>query len=358
MTSILQKMGAIPLFRGVNLEPFKEKLADWCHIYQNNQTLFHEGENAECLIVLLAGTVALRVDSTHIRTRTAPDVLGELRGAGGPKNRTASATAIGTVSTVEIPRAIVASFHKETQFLKNLLEILSSKLAEATAERGVHYANEDKLIAAFSSHLSPSLTARLITSGEDFGKPRDITGTVLFADIRGFTERSAVMQPADVAIDLGTYLARMVSILHSHGAFVDKFIGDAVMAVWGTTDHNEDDPSVAFDCAIEMIRESALLHFGGKPIEIGVGIAQGTIFCGNVGSELKRQFTVLGSAVNLSARCESLCKELDASLVISDVIARQLRGDQHSQCTPKPQHFVKGFGPLDLFYCSRQGRSG
>ena len=356
LTSILQNIGATPLFRGVNLEPLKEKLADWCHIYQDDQALFHQGESAECLVVLLSGSVAIRVDSTYIRTRTAPEILGELRGAGGPKNRTASATAIGIVSTVEIPRAIVTSLHEDAQFLRNLLEILSSKLAEATSDRGVHYANEGKLIAAFSSHLSPSLTARLIASGEDFGKPREITGTVLFADIRGFTDKSAAMQPADVARDLGAYLTRMVFLLHKHGAFVDKFIGDAVMAVWGTTDHDKDDPSVAFDCAMEMIRESSMLQFGGKPIEIGVGLAQGTIFCGNVGSDLKKQFTVLGSAVNLSARCESLCKELDASLVISDVVARQLREDQRAKCTHRPQHPVKGLGPLDLFSCSRQER--
>jgi class 3 adenylate cyclase len=229
-----------------------------------------------------------------------------------------------------------------------LLEIVSSKLAESTAERGLHYANENKLIAAFSSHLSPSLTARLIASGEDFGKPRDITGTVLFADIRGFTDKSAAMQPANLAKDLGSYLERMVSILHRYGAFVDKFIGDAVMAVWGLPDHDTHDASTAFDCAMEMIRESSTLEFGGSPIAIGVGIAQGRIFCGNVGSELKRQFTVLGNAVNLAARCESLCKDLNANLVISDEIEKQLREDQRSGGISNPQHFVKGFGPLDL----------
>src|SRR5712691_10146820 len=97
LMSVIQKLEATPLFKGVNLELIQNKLDDWCHIYQNDQALCRQGESAESLIILLSGTVSIRVDATHILTRTAPEILGELRCAGGPKHRTASVIAIGTV---------------------------------------------------------------------------------------------------------------------------------------------------------------------------------------------------------------------------------------------------------------------
>ena len=80
--SVVDKLKTAPLFRGVNLDALQSSLDDWGRVYQDNQALCGQGESAESLIVLLSGTVSIRVDATHIVTRTAPEILGELRCAG------------------------------------------------------------------------------------------------------------------------------------------------------------------------------------------------------------------------------------------------------------------------------------
>jgi class 3 adenylate cyclase len=87
---------------------------------------------------------------------------------------------------------------------------VSAKLAEATSERAFRYRNEHRLIGAFNSHLAPEVTARLLGSGEEYGRPRLIQGVVLFADVRGFTTTSLTVPPDELAIQLGEYLEEAV----------------------------------------------------------------------------------------------------------------------------------------------------
>lgn len=150
------------------------------------------------------------------------------------------------------------------------------------------------MIAAFNSHLAPDITARLLSSGDEYGKPRLIQGVVLFADVRGFTTTSRALPPDTLASQLGEYLDEMVKILLDHHAYVDKFIGDAVMGVWGFPFVTKNQATEAFACAKQMVERAAEKAIGGNPVKIGVGLSAGTIFCGNIGSDLKRQFTVLG----------------------------------------------------------------
>lgn len=348
MKSIEAILHDTPLFRDVDLHSLISHFNDWLRVYPDRQVLFQEGDNSTCLIAIVHGTVSILSEDTHIQTRQAPEIIGEIAICGGPPYRTATVIASGSVRVLEIPYTAVESLKMQPAFKDNLLEILSKKLSESTSERAVHYSDENKLIAAFSSHLSPALTAELLCSGESFGSPRLIRGTILFADIRGFTDRSQRLAPHDLAHQLGAYLENMVDILHAHGAFVDKFIGDAIMAFWGLPHHSEIDPSTAFRCAEKMLAQCSLFRLAGDPIEIGVGLAAGEIFCGNVGSLRKRQFTVLGSVVNLSARCEALCKELDASIVLSEEVYNSLTAQQQSRCSLRSCE-VKGMGELPLY---------
>lgn len=341
-----------PLFRGVDLHSLVPYFNDWFRVYPDKQVLFREGETSTCLIAIVHGTVSILSEDTHIQTRQAPEVIGEIAICGGPSSRTATVIASGSVRVLEIPYSALESLKVQPTFKDNLLEIVCKKLAESTPARGLHYSNENKLIAAFSSHLSPALTAELLRSGESFGSPRLIHGTILFADIRGFTDKGQQLAPHDLAQQLGAYLESMVDILHAHGAFVDKFIGDAIMAFWGLPHHSEMDPSTAFRCAEQMLARCSAFRLAGEPIQIGVGLAAGEIFCGNVGSLLKKQFTVLGSAVNLSARCESLCKELDASIVVSEEVYNGLTAEQQKRFHLR-LHKVKGMGELPLHVVPR-----
>ena len=174
---------------------------------------------------------------------------------------------------------------------------------------------------------------------------------VLFSDVRNFTATSAAMPPADVAAQLTPYFDRVVEVLHAHGGMVDKFIGDAVMAVWGGFEPLSTEEMVdrAFACAREMVRTARVMSFGGRPIDIGVGLNFGDVFMGNVGGEGKRQFTVLGDTVNLAARYESQAKELAAPVVMGPSFAGLLRGAERLTLTAHPEIKLKGAEPQTLY---------
>jgi adenylate cyclase len=204
-----------------------------------------------------------------------------------------------------------------------------------------------------------------LSSGEEYGKPRLIDGVVLFADIRGFTSTSMTLPPDQLASELGGYLDEMVKVLLEHHAYVDKFIGDAVMGVWGFPFTENRQASEALACARKMVKKARGKRMNGAPVQIGVGLSAGTIFCGNIGSDLKRQFTVLGHDVNLAARCESACKDLNASIVLSEAVyTPPVRFGNASTRIPRPstsafsstQEVPMRKGPL-VDSCSRRATS-
>jgi adenylate cyclase len=141
------------------------------------------------------------------------------------------------------------------------------------------------------------------------GERRPIT--VLFSDIRGFTAMAESMGPDAVARLLSEYFSEMVEVIFEHGGTLDKFIGDAIMALWGAPISHHDDPDRALRAALAMQAAIAQLNAGwaaaGRPeIRVGIGINYGEVFAGNIGSHRRLEYTVLGDAVNVAAR---LCAE-------------------------------------------------
>ncbi len=340
----------LPLFAGVEDAVIVDGVNDWLHFYHDGQSIFVEGDPVDSMIVILHGEVAILSSDTFLVTRRAPAVIGEQGFMAAEFCRTASAVARGTVEVLRIPQAAVEKLQAIShQFTRNLLKIVSTKLAEATSERAFRYRNENRLIAAFNSHLAPDITAQLLSSGEDYGRPRVINGVVLFADVRGFTSTSLSLPPTVLAHQLEDYLEEMVRILLKHHAYVDKFIGDAVMGVWGFPFEAENQASEALACAHQMVARATEKVIGGNPVRIGVGLSAGNIFCGNIGSDLKRQFTVLGPAVNLAARCESACKELNVSIVLSQEVYDKLGPSEQSLLHVKPNVPLKGIGDVCLY---------
>lgn len=128
------------------------------------------------------------------------------------------------------------------------------------------------------------------------------------------------------------------------------------MGVWGFPFESTRQMSEAFACAKEMVVRAAAKTISGKPVRIGVGLSAGCIFCGNVGSDLKRQFTVLGPAVNLAARCESVCKELKASIVISEDAYAQLESSDAAELAVHHGVSLEGIGDLRLYTIGNEDR--
>jgi adenylate cyclase len=147
--------------------------------------------------------------------------------------------------------------------------------------------------------------------------------TVLFSDIRGFTSVSEKGEPEDIVQTLNEYFTRMVDIVFKHKGTLDKFVGDMVMALFGAPLDDGDHARHAVDAALEMIDELGKLNEGwiaqGRPpLDIGIGINTGPMIAGNIGSEAIMSYTVIGDAVNLGSRLESLNKQYGTRIIISD----------------------------------------
>lgn len=146
--------------------------------------------------------------------------------------------------------------------------------------------------------------------------------TVLFSDIRGFTSISERMEPEEVVAFLNDYLQRMVAIVFDEGGIVDKFIGDAVMAVFGAPIERPDDAARAVRAGQRMLEELDKFNAeqakrGGVHIRIGIGIHTGRLIAGNIGSDRKMEYTVIGDTVNIASRVQDLTKEFGVELIIT-----------------------------------------
>lgn len=163
------------------------------------------------------------------------------------------------------------------------------------------------------------------------GSRREVA--VLFSDLRGFTKLSEKADPAELVARLNEYLGSMVDIVFRHDGTLDKFIGDAVLAVWGTVRSEGARPDAvhAVQTGCDMI--TAVQKLGrtwaarGVPgLALGIGINQGPAIFGNIGSELKMEPTVIGDTVNLASRLESLTKRYGVQLIVSQSVAESASG--------------------------------
>jgi adenylate cyclase len=169
--------------------------------------------------------------------------------------------------------------------------------------------------------------------------------TVLFSDIRSFTSISETMEPRALLDFLNEYFSGMVESVMLHNGVVDKFIGDAIMAVFGAPVPQPDDPLHAVKAALEM--RSRLLKINerfkarGLPeLRTGIGLHSGQVVAGNMGHAERMEYTVIGDAVNLASRLEGMTKELQCDVVLSEDLFRQV--EAHVTAEPLRKIKVKG----------------
>ncbi|WBF66464.1 adenylate/guanylate cyclase domain-containing protein [Desulfovibrio subterraneus] len=186
-------------------------------------------------------------------------------------------------------------------------------------------------------------TARGLALG---GSRRDVI--IFMSDIRDFTTTTETARPETVVEDLNTYFTACVEIITAHGGMVDKFIGDGMLAVFGLTDHGEGEECTCADNALQAaiaIRDRLPLINArlSSPVAIGIGLHTGQVISGLVGSPDRLEFTVIGDAVNTTARLESLSKSLETSIIISDTLYKALKDSSlRSRMTYAGSHALKG----------------
>ncbi len=188
----------------------------------------------------------------------------------------------------------------------------------------------ERIRKTFESYVAPAVVQEMLKHPEQLrlgGERREIT--VLFTDIRGFTTMSENLDPEDLVKLLHDFLNPMSNIIINQGGTIDKYMGDAIMALFGAPLPQADHPRLACRAALEMAASLEALNRtwaeqGGPPLKVGVGVNTGPVAVGNMGSDRLFDYTAIGDNVNLASRLEGLNKYYNTSILISDATAKAL----------------------------------
>ncbi len=185
--------------------------------------------------------------------------------------------------------------------------------------------SEKRMKSTMSRYMDPELADQLMSAGgndADIMGGKQSVGTVLFSDVRSFTTITEELGAQGTVKLLNDYFTIMVDCITDEGGMLDKFIGDAMMCIFGTPVPHDDDPDRAVRAAIRMMTDLKIFNEkrsteGKMPIDHGMGINTDSIVSGNIGSPKRMDYTVIGDGVNLAARIESACKQYGAHILIS-----------------------------------------
>ena len=181
---------------------------------------------------------------------------------------------------------------------------------------------EKRMKNAMYRYMTPGVAEQVMALGEDAlleGERKEVT--ILFSDIRGYTTITENLEASEVVKLLNQYFETMVEAVFNHQGTLDKFIGDALMAVFGAPLSIEDHALMAVKTALDMryrLREFNLSRPHETQFKIGVGISSGGVVSGNIGSQKRMDYTVIGDGVNLSSRLEAITKQYGCDIILSE----------------------------------------
>ena len=198
-------------------------------------------------------------------------------------------------------------------------------LTESFVQMGKGLSEREKLMVSFSKFTNKTI-AQKAASGELTLGGENRNATIFFSDIRSFTAMSEKMQPNEVVEFLNAYMTKMVDCVNKTGGVVDKYIGDAIMAVWGAPESSGSAAADALNAVtaalmmrVELFRFNKERSDAGlPPVKIGCGINSGPVVAGQIGSEERMEYTVIGDAVNLASRTEALNKPFATDVLITE----------------------------------------
>lgn len=219
---------------------------------------------------------------------------------------------------LSLPSGGTASVNLTTVQLRDLLdEPLGSMLVIEDMTR------EKRIKSTMARYLTKGVMDKVLESGTDSLGGTLTKATILFSDIRKFTELAENIGPRATVQVLNDYFTRMVEVIFTHNGVLDKYIGDAIMAVFGAPLETEQDTDNAIDSACNMLRALNRINAerrerGEPPLDIGVALATGPVVSGNIGSPKRMDYTVIGDTVNLASRLETATKFYGARVIIAD----------------------------------------
>lgn len=243
------------------------------------------------------------------------------------------------ISTSDLSQRVAVEFHDETGELAHTFNLMVQELEKAyhnikkyAFEAVLAQKRETKIRNIFQKYVPQELIDQLLGESPErllIGDNRVLA--ILFSDIRGFTTISEKMPPDELVNTLNRYFSVMVDVIFNHKGIIDKYIGDAIMAFFGAPVKHEDDALQSVYAGIEMTEKLSIFNEGqrrlGKPeFKIGVGINYGIVTVGNIGTDKKMDYTVIGDMVNFASRLEGLTKYFHQELLISESLQMKVKG--------------------------------
>jgi adenylate cyclase len=198
----------------------------------------------------------------------------------------------------------------------------------------------DRAISIFGQHVSPEVADKLLKQSFDVGgELRNVC--VMFLDVRDFSRFASVHTPEEVMAYLNTLFSRLIDVVNQNHGIVNKFLGDGFMAVFGAPVDDTLRCQHALGASLEIISEVDRLNEEGTipQTRIGIGLHMGEAVTGNVGSSVRKEYTVIGDVVNLASRIEQATKRLDGQLLISETVWKEV---------DKQRYHATDLGPVEL----------
>lgn len=298
--------------------------------FKDGEIIFSENDFGREMYVIETGEVKIfRIRNGReiiLATLKKGDFFGEMASFSGLA-RSASVEAIGSCRLRSINRSDLKKIVNEPVIWRILKE-MSQRIREFDDKMEDLLIEDElrKVIQLFRRYVAPKVVDEILRySGTETidlaGELREVT--VLFADIRNFTSIAEKMQPHEVVKLLNTYLGEMTHVIFRYDGTVDKYIGDAIMAVFNAPMKQKEHVRLAVTAAMRIQEAVKGLHGDNPNISVGIGINTGSAILGNVGTELHLDYTVIGDAVNVASR---LCRHAKAGeLLISQSTYEQVK---------------------------------
>ena len=212
----------------------------------------------------------------------------------------------------------------------------------------------ERLHAAFGTFVDPAVTERVLLEGPDLGG-EELEATVMFLDVRDFTEFAERAAPQEVVACLNQLYAAVVPVVERHGGHANKFIGDGLLAVFGAPERHRDHARRALDAARDIAR---LVHDGSAGgLRIGLGVNSGRVVVGTIGGGRRRDFTVIGDPVNTAARVEAATRLTGDDILVTESTLRAA-GDAAGDFEERPSVPLKGKAAVVRLYAPRRTTGG